>query len=72
MGDHDGAIQDLKRVVRLNPNFYSLWFNLGAAYYLRGRLINSKRAYERALQLGHPKTEEIEKMLRQIDAKLGD
>jgi len=70
--DIEGAIADLEKSTRLSPTFYSAWYNLGALYYNSKRWLDARGAFDRALQLGHPKRDEIEQILRQIDAKLGD
>ena len=70
--DMDGAIADLEKSTRLSPTFSSSWYNLGALYYNSKRWLDARGAFDRALQLGHAKRDEIEQILRQIDAKLGD
>jgi Flp pilus assembly protein TadD len=50
-GDQRSAISQLKEVVRLEPDNFEAWLDLGICYAQKGFYVESERAYERARAL---------------------
>jgi tetratricopeptide (TPR) repeat protein len=51
VGAYDLAIFQLERAVSLAPEVASLHFNLGGAYYGKGRVVDAEREHHLALEL---------------------
>jgi len=51
VGAYDLAIAQLEEAVRLAPEVAGIHFNLGGAYYGRGRVVDAEREFHLALEL---------------------
>lgn len=51
VGAYDLAIAQLEKAVHLAPEMASLHFNLGGAYYGKGRAADAEREFQRTLDL---------------------
>ncbi len=51
VGAYDLAIAQLEKAVRLAPEIASIHFNLGGAYYGKGRMANAEHEFREALEL---------------------
>lgn len=49
--EHDSAIEDYNRAIRLNPNFAEVYNNRGYAYHKKGEIDRAVEDYDRAIQL---------------------
>ncbi len=49
-GDVDAALALLQEAVRLDPNFYKAWVNLGLAWERKGNWQEARRCYEQAIR----------------------
>ena len=66
LGNYDSAVQMLEIATKLNPNNTIGFYNLGIALDKKGNFGEAIGAYEKAVELGHSKKEEIQKRIRQI------
>ncbi|MBI2659721.1 tetratricopeptide repeat protein [Candidatus Woesearchaeota archaeon] len=62
----DSAIQMLKLGIKLNPNNVIGFYNLGVVLDKKGNFGEAIEAYEKAVELGHIKSEEIKKRVKQL------
>jgi tetratricopeptide (TPR) repeat protein len=72
LGNYDSAIQMSGISVKLNPNNAIGFYNLGIALDKKGSFGEAINAYEKAVELGHKKSEEIKKRIRQIKALIAN
>ncbi|MBI2657451.1 tetratricopeptide repeat protein [Candidatus Woesearchaeota archaeon] len=66
LGNYDSAIQMAQISVKLNPNNAIGFYNLGIALDKKGSFRESIPAYEKAVELGYKKSEEIKKRINQL------
>ena len=66
LGNYDNAVQMLTIATKLNPNNTIGFYNLGVALDKKGSFGEAIPAYEKAVELGHPKSEEIKKRIKQL------
>ena len=66
MGNYESAVQVLEIGTKLNPNNVIGFYNLGVALDKKGDFGKALNAYEKAVELGHSKSEEIKKRIRQL------
>ena len=50
-GDNDRAMEELRRLIELDSNFWMARFALGAAYFAQGSLLEAIREFEQALRV---------------------
>ncbi|MFN2447568.1 MAG: tetratricopeptide repeat protein [Vicinamibacterales bacterium] len=50
-GDPKGATAPLEEAVKLAPEFFMAWYNLGLAHEAAGKMVEAEEAYKRALAL---------------------
>ena len=65
-GNFDNAIQMLEIGIKLNPKNSVGHYNLGVVFGKKGEFGKALENFEKALELGHPKKEEIEKRIAQL------
>jgi serine/threonine-protein kinase len=70
--DAEGAFQDLKRAVELEPRFPSCWFHFGSAAYATRRWHAAIEAEEQALRLGYAERASCEEILRKARQQAGN
>ncbi|MBI2655993.1 tetratricopeptide repeat protein [Candidatus Woesearchaeota archaeon] len=68
--NYDTAIQMLEIGIKLNPKNVIGYYNLGLVYDRKGEFGKALENYEKAVELGHSKKEEINKRISQIKAYL--
>ncbi|MBS3105773.1 tetratricopeptide repeat protein [Candidatus Woesearchaeota archaeon] len=66
MGNYDSAVQMLEIGTKINPNNTIGFYNLGIALDKKGDFGKAINAYEKAVELGHSKSEEIKKRIKQL------
>src|SRR3989344_1789297 len=66
IGNYDSAIQMLNIGIKLNPKNLIGFYNLGIALDKKENLINALKNYEKAVELGHSKSDEIKKRISQF------
>ena len=66
LGDYDSAINILNIGIQLNSNNIVGFYNLGIALDKKGDFGNAMKTYEKAVELGHSKSEEIKKRIKQL------
>ena len=66
LGNYDSAIQMSGISVKLNPNNAIGFYNLGIALDKNGNFAEAISAYQKAVELGHNKSEEIKKRVKQL------
>ena len=66
LGNYDSAIKMLEISIKLNPNNSIGFYNLGISFDKKGDFGNAINAYEKAVELGHSKSEEIKKRIKQL------
>jgi len=64
--NYDTAIKMLEIGIKLNPKNVIGYYNLGLVYDKKGEFGKALENYEKALELGHSKKEEIKKRIHQI------
>ena len=68
--NYDTAIKMLEIGIRLNPKNVIGYYNLGLVYDKKGEFGKALENYEKAVELGHSKKEEVKKRITQIKAYL--
>ena len=66
LGNYDSAIQMLEIGTKLNPKNTIGFYNLAIALDKKGDFGNAIPNYEKAVELGHSKSEEIKKRIKQL------
>ncbi len=66
LGNYDSAVQMLEIGTKLNPKNVIGFYNLGIALDKKGDFGNAIPNYEKAVELGHSKSEEIKKRIKQL------
>jgi len=66
LGNYDNAVQMLTVATKLNPSNTIGFYNLGVALDKKGSFGEAIPAYEKAVELGHSKSEEIRKRIKQL------
>ena len=66
LGNYDSAVQMLEIGTKLNPKNVIGFYNLGVALDKKGDFGNALNAYEKSVELGHSKSEEIKKRIKQL------
>lgn len=66
IGNYDSAVQMLDIGIKLNPKNTIGFYNLGIAFDKKGNFEKAMEAYEKAVELGHTKSEDIKKRIKQI------
>ena len=66
--NYDGAAHALEIGVKLNPKNIIGFYNLGLVLDKKGDFENAVKNYEKAVELGHNKKEEIKKRIKQLKA----
>ena len=66
LGNYKSAIEMLEIGTKLNPNNTIGFYNLGIALDKKGDFGNAINAYDKAVELGHSKSEEIKKRVKQL------
>lgn len=64
----DSAEQMLKIAIKLNPNNVIGFYNLGVVLDKKGSFGDAINAYEKAVEFGHKKSDEIKKRVKQLKA----
>ncbi len=68
LGNYESAVQMLEIATKLNPNNIIGFYNLGIALDKKGDFENAIKNYVKAVELGHSKSEEIKKRIKQLKA----
>mgnify|MGYP001619429227 CR=1 FL=1 len=66
LGNYKSAVQMLEIGTKLNPKNVIGFYNLGIAFDKKGDFGNAIPNYEKAVELGHRKSEEIKKRIKQL------
>ena len=66
LGNYESAVQMLEIGTKLNPNNTIGFYNLGIALDKKGDFGNAIPNYEKAVELGHKKSDEIKKRIKQL------
>ena len=66
IGNYESAVQMLDIATKLNPKNKIGFYNLGIALDKKGAFGEAIQAYEKAIGLEHPKSEEIKKRVKQL------
>lgn len=70
MGLNAEAIAAMEKALSIDDRFPVTWSNLGATRQNMGDLKGAREAYRKAIERGHPKRDELENRIRQIDIDL--
>jgi len=70
VGDLQGALQDFERCAELQPRSADAYCEIGHIHYYKGRLVEAKAAFERALELMPERYADEKVLLATINAKL--
>jgi|SRR3989338_891512 len=65
-GNYDTAMQMLEIGIKLNPKNVIGYYNLGIVFDKKAEFGKALENYEKAVELGHPKKDEIKKRIHQI------
>ena len=68
IGNYDSAVQMLEIGIKLNPKNTIGYYNLGLVLDKKGDFENAIKNYEKAVELGHKKSGEIKKRIKQLKA----
>ena len=68
IGNYNNAVQMLEIATKLNPKNVIGFYNLGIALDRKKDFGNAIKNYEKAVELKHPKSEEIKKRISQLKA----
>ncbi|MBI2656448.1 tetratricopeptide repeat protein, partial [Candidatus Woesearchaeota archaeon] len=66
LGNYDSALQMLEISIKLNPKNAIGFYNLGISLDKKGDFGNAIKNYEKAVELGHLKSVEIKKRIKQL------
>jgi len=64
--DFNGAAEEYKAAVAIDPNMLEAWSILGMVYHAQGKLIQEKEALERAKQLSQTKAAEMDRRAEEL------
>ncbi len=70
--DWSGALEDAETAIKVNPEYAMGWHARGIARAQLGKIREAIPDLEKAIELGHPARQQLEKNIEQLKKQLGD